>query len=102
MRTNVSDVILGPKNRGGQEVYYCTSHILHHHAQLPLCLKRTKHGDNKWVVCVGEDVPFHQHLLDTCFIGQPLSFDELHGKSLSGLSVAHKVYCPATLETQEA
>lgn len=40
-----------------------TSYILHHHAQVALCLKRAKHRDNKGVVSEGEDVTLHKHLV---------------------------------------
>lgn len=53
--------------------------------------KGAEHGDDKRVLCKGEDVPLYERLLDLIPQDQILLVDLLHGKSLTCLSVAHQV-----------
>lgn len=71
-----------------------TFNILHDHAQVPPCLKRAEHRNHEWVFGEGEDVSLHKDLLDLVSQYQVLPVDLLHGKSLTGLFVAHQKYCP--------
>ena len=54
-------------------------------------LKGAEHGDDKRVLCEGQDVPLYERLLDLVPQDQILLVDLLHGKSLTCLSVAHQV-----------
>lgn len=75
-----------------------TFHILHDHAEVPPCFKRAEHRNHKWVFSKGEDVALHKHLLDLVPKHQVLPVDLLHGKTLTGLLVAHQKYSPAWQE----
>lgn len=72
-----------------------TFHILHDHTEVPPRLKRAKHRNHKWVFSKSEDVSLHKHLLDLVPKHQVLPVDLLHGKTLTGLLVAHQIYSPA-------
>lgn len=41
-----------------------TLNVFHDHAQVPPSLKGAEHGDDKRVLCEGEDVPLYKGLLD--------------------------------------
>lgn len=53
--------------------------------------KGAEHGDDKRVLCEGEDVPFYERLLNLVPQDQILLVDLLHGKTLTCLPVAHQV-----------
>lgn len=72
-----------------------TFHILHDHAEVPPRLKRAEHRNHKRVFGKGENVSLHKHLLDLVSKHQVLPVDLLHGKTLTGLLVAHQKYSPA-------
>lgn len=80
---------------------HLTFHIFHDHAKVPPCFKGAEHGDNKWVLCEGEDVPLHKRLLDLVPQDQILLVDLLHGKTLTCLSVAHQVDSPGKSSKQK-
>lgn len=73
-----------------------TLHILHDHAEVPTGFEGTEHGDNKGVLCEGEDVSFHEGLLDLVPQDQVLLINLLHGKSLASLKVTHQVHSAGT------
>lgn len=69
-----------------------TFYVLHDHAEVSTGFERTEHGDDKGILCEGEDVSFHKGLLDLVPQDQVLLIDLLHGKSLAGLQVTHQVH----------
>ena len=78
-----------------------TFNILHDHAKVSPCLKRAKHRNHKWVFSKGENVPLYKHLLDLVSEYQVLPVDFLHGKSLTGLFVAHQKHSSAYKDHME-
>lgn len=78
-----------------------TFHILHDHAEVPSRLERAEHRNHKRVFGKSEDVSLHKHLLDLVPKHQVLPVDLLHGKTLSGLFVAHQKHSPAWQEKGE-
>lgn len=79
--------------------FQCTFHILHDHAEMAPGFKRAKHGDHKWVLGKGEDVPFYKSLLDLVPQHQVLTVYLFHGEPLAGLLMADQIHSPANTHT---
>lgn len=68
-----------------------TFYVLHDHAEVPTCFKGAEHGDDKGILCKGENVSFYEGLLDLVPQYQVLLVNLLHGKSLPCLQMPHQV-----------
>lgn len=69
-----------------------TFYILHDHAEMSTGFEGAEHGDDKWILCEGEDVSFHKGLLDLVPQGQVLFVNLLHCKTLACLQMTHQVH----------
>lgn len=73
-----------------------TFYILHDHAEVPAGFEGAEHGDDEGILCEGEDVSFHEGLLDLVPQDQVLLIDLLHGESLAGVQMPHQVHSAGT------
>lgn len=55
------------------------------------CFKGAIHADNKWIFCKCQDITLNEGLLDLVSEDEILLINFLHGKSLSGFFVSHKI-----------
>lgn len=69
-----------------------TLYILHDHAEVSTGFEGAEHGDNKGVLCKGEDVSLHESLLDLVPQDEVLLINLLQSKSLAALQVTHQVH----------
>lgn len=55
------------------------------------CFKGAIHAHNKWIFCKCQDITLDKGLLDLVSEDEILLINFLHGKSLSGFFVSHKI-----------
>lgn len=73
-----------------------TFYILHDHAEVPAGFEGAEHGDDEGILREGQDVSFHEGLLDLVPQDQVLLIDLLHGESLAGVQMPHQVHSAGT------